>query len=155
MKTWNQYTDIFFFFSHSLIFTFPYNIWFHKMKWPYLNKSQFYLSVKNIFAERKRVIHFPLWFCEWLSLQPTIPKSSSPYLIFVNFGTPPHDLGLYKYTENSVKSRRNSLNRQKKYVLYVRQEHILLERSARLNLDAKIWRRRNVLKEMMRFVVGK
>ena len=78
------------------IFMSPYNIWFHKMKWPYLNKGQVYLSVKNIFAERRRVIHFPLWFCEWLSLQPTIPWGSSPYLIFVNFGTPPHDLGLWR-----------------------------------------------------------
>ena len=76
MKTWKMrkpYTDIFFFISHYLIFKSPHNVWFHKMKWPYLNKGQVYLSVKNIFAERRRVIHFPLWFCEWLSLQPTIP----------------------------------------------------------------------------------
>ena len=37
-----------------------------------------------------------------------------------------------------------------------KQEHIVLERSARLNLDPKIWRRRrNVLKKKMMFVGGK
>ena len=37
-----------------------------------------------------------------------------------------------------------------------KQEQIVLERSARLNLDPKIWRcRRNVLKEKMMFVGGK
>ena len=40
-------------------------------------------------------------------------------------------------------------------VLLEKQEHIVLERSKRLNLDPKIRRRRNVLKEKMMFVEGK